>query len=319
MERSLFWLVQLKMSKNNNKNQYGSFSIAETGNKKYTRYFVAAFMVAIFVFSGVTWWQKTNKPEPQAALALTTGIPGWWYQQYFGSSICEKEVCQPDADPDRDKLTNAQEFFYNSHPTDSHTVDDEMNDGELVAAGFDPSRKGRKTFDEVASESNIFDESLVFDQDLKQIINETANINALRLPEIGDNELKIVPDSEQSIRAYIEKADDAVARHFPNDRQKYIEDAMASKNPARIYDVQNRLTAAEIDLRKIEVPVTLTQMHKYSILFLRTVSKVIDVPTPDVLADEANPVGNMWYDNTQILALLYQKMDLELNRLLRLQ
>src|SRR5690606_16742899 len=104
--------------------------------------------------------------------------PGWWYKEHFGSSVCEIDMCAPEADPDNDGLNNTQEFYYHSNPFKTHTVEDpEWNDGELVARGFDPSRAGRVTFDEVLSEDNLTLESLVYDNDLQQMVSEANDIS----------------------------------------------------------------------------------------------------------------------------------------------
>lgn len=311
------------MAKDKNKNQsYGTFLTRKNGLLNNTRQRAALIILAVVFIggSGAAFYKGVGSlfSKKQAAISeapTLPEIPAWWQQQYFGTALCEKEICKPDSDPDRDQLTNAQEFYYHTNPQNAFTAKDSFNDGELVAKGFDPSKPGRVTFEVAMSQDNILGESLVFDQDLKTLINETANINNVQLPIVKTQEIKVTTDSSQNITQYLEKFNQLVSGHFPTDHQVYIEQAIASRDPQRISDVQQRLYSAEVELKQMAVPQSLVTMHKYSIMFLQTLFKVVDVPTQNALENEADIKGNLWYESTQALALLYQKMDLEIRRL----
>src|SRR6266566_1533167 len=129
------------MNRNKNKNQYGTFHIGKSRYKRTALILVTALTVVFFVLGIGFWKHKSHQPIKAAETQSTaSAIPGWWYQQYFGKSVCDNPVCQPDADPDHDGLTNAQEFYYHTDPLNAHTMKDKLSDGQLVAAGFDPSR-----------------------------------------------------------------------------------------------------------------------------------------------------------------------------------
>ncbi len=311
------------MAKDKNKNQsYGTFLTRKNGFLNTTRQRAALIILAVVFIGGSAAAAYKGidslRAKKQAAVAETPTlpqIPAWWQQQYFGSAVCEKDICQAEADPDKDKLTNAQEFYYHTQPLNSNTVQDELTDGELVAKGFDPSKSGRMTFEEATSQDNILGESLVFGEDLKSLINETADISNISLPTVKPQEIKVSQDSQQRISDYLNDFNELLTKHFPTDHQEYIEQAIASRDPSRIADVQQRLYSAELELRAMTVPVSLSTMHRYSIMFIQTLSKVVDVPTQGELENEADIKGNMWYESTQALALLYQKMDTEIRRL----
>src|SRR6185369_5645960 len=101
------------------------------------------------------------------------------------------DICKPESDPDNDKLTNAQEFYYHSSPLNAHTIGDKLSDGELVASNIDPSKTGHQSFDQVASDDSVLGESIVFDTDIKNMIADLTQIKNAQIPEINPNLIKI--------------------------------------------------------------------------------------------------------------------------------
>lgn len=311
------------MAKDKNKNQaYGTFAAGKKGFLVQIRKRTALIILAVVFVGGSAGAVykavdslRTKKQAAVAVVPTTLAIPAWWQQQYFGTSVCAKEICQPSSDPDKDKLTNQQEFYYHTHPLNAFTIEDKFNDGELVAMGYDPSREGRVTFEVAESSDSVLGESLVFGQDLKTMISETADVSKVNLPVVKKQEIKIVPNSVERVNDYLVKSNEAIVKYFPNNAQQYVEQAIISRNPQMIADVQQRLYSAEIELRQLAVPEGLAQMHQYSIMFVQTLSKVVDVPSASDLENEANVRGNLWYESTQALALLYQKINAETQRL----
>src|SRR3990167_2380599 len=62
---------------------------------------VVAFAIALFNY---------DKPQQQNFLSIqeaqaSDDLPGWWYDEYFGSSVCDLEWCKAGFDADNDKLT----------------------------------------------------------------------------------------------------------------------------------------------------------------------------------------------------------------------
>src|SRR6185503_17407827 len=139
-----------------------------------------------------------------------------WYKQYFGASICTSENCKSEADPDLDGLTNQQEYYYHSDPMKDHTVGDKMNDGELVAHGFVPSKSGQITFAQASSDDNIVGESLFFNDDIKNEIQSSNDISQVTTPLIPDAQLKIVGDSQSSFQEYDKQVNDKINKYFPS-------------------------------------------------------------------------------------------------------
>ncbi len=305
------------MSKNKNTNQFGTFHIEGLGYKKNIRLLITALMVVIFVLGiGIVLFK--NKPVKKQAVvqAFSNSIPGWWYQQYFGSSVCDKDNCKPDADPDKDGLSNQQEFFYHTDPLNAYTVKDKLNDGQLVALGFDPSRSGHMTFDQVTNPDTILGDSLVFNYDIKKLINESSDLTKIDVPQISDAELNLSKDnSQQAAATYLAGTKEILNKYLPKDLGAQIENAVKYQDASSTASISVNLLKAAAELKKLPVPPDFVQLHKYTIGFLQMLPGVLTVPPQDILLDDNNPIGNAWYDKTQATFSLFQKITLETNRL----
>jgi len=62
-----------------------------------------------------------------------------WQKKYFGSESCQdKNRCGGDGDPDKDGLSNNEEFRYHTNPLNPDSDGDGFLDGDEVKNGFDP-------------------------------------------------------------------------------------------------------------------------------------------------------------------------------------
>jgi hypothetical protein len=282
---------------------------AKTKPNKKSRNFIMALSVMILILGlGAVGYDKlkTRKQSSTQINDKPSEIPAYWYQKYFGSSVCEKDICKPEADPDRDKLTNAQEYFYHTDPLNDHTIGDDLSDGELVAAGFDPSRKGRMTFDEVQSDDNILGESLLLDADIKGLVAEDLNIDNVELPLVTDDQLNVVADSDTAIKNYGEKMKTTVDKYFPSQRLDSIVETFQKGDGASLSDARQRAQSLAEDLKKIVVPQKLVLFHKYNIAMYQLISDVTD---PRAQGSDA------WYDKVRALMATEQRLNLEQSKL----
>ncbi len=282
------------------------------------RLFITALLAVIFVSGlALALFRSANKPKiQQAAEVAIDPIPGWWYQQYFRSSVCSADNCQPDADPDLDKLTNSQEYYYHSDPLNPRTVGDELTDGQLVAANFDPSRPGKISFEQVLSDDSIMAEGLVFNSDVTKLINESVNLNNVQLPVIDETELNISNDNtREGIKNYIQASQAIMDKYFSKDTQAYIANVAHAPSPEGVADIRVRTVKAEDELMKLAVPSEFVKIHKYSLMLLKLLPDVINVPDQASLLSEYDPTGNAWFDKTQAMMSVYQKIELESRRL----
>jgi len=305
------------MSKNKTKNHLKiNFLKKDNLWAKYAtrQNFVLSLMVVILISAtGVGIKNKFFPQQSQQASTLELPareeIPGWWYKQYFGSSVCTFGMCLPEADADNDRLTNAQEFYYHTDPFNPKTVGDvDWNDGELVARGFDPSRPGRITFEEVTGEDNLTLESLVYDTDVKQLVAEANDISKVNIPIVAEDKLKITYDiSNESFQTYLGEFSSVVNKYFTNAELSQVI-TMLETPESNVGNLPLKATMLSQELEKIKVPTVFLTFHKYSISFYQLLGQVLMVPVTGSVKE-----SDTWYDNVQAFLAVQQKLDFEKN------
>ena len=300
--------------KHKHKNQYGSFAVRKSQYKKYLQFFVTALIVVIFIFAGKIIWSDKHKPtkiaDTQVVDKVPDQIPGWWYQQYFGKDICDQPACDQKADPDHDGLTNYQEFYYHTNPLNAYTVQDKLNDGELVAAGFDPSKPGHMTFDQVSTPENLLGESLLFDSDIKKMVADANDINQVVLPLVADDNLHIIDDSPQNFKTYATALQTAVDKYFPAQSSANIAATLKSGSDDQVVDIKLKSDLLVSDLKNIPVPKTYLMFTKYNIAMFQLLGKVVPIPS-----DLSGTAGDTWYENAREFFAVQQKLQTEQQRL----
>lgn len=313
-------------SKNKHKSESGSFKVSkfsklyrEPNAKSLIVVFGAVFIVVGVI--GLGWYllsQDKNKDSSKFAFVQTaeaSTVPGWWLQQYFGSSVCNEDKCQLDADPDEDKLNNGQEYFYHTNPLDSHTVKDQLNDGQLVARGFDPSRPNRKTFEEVISDDNILGESIVVGQDIKKMVAESQDISKINLDLPPDDNLRIIyNDSQETYQTYAIAVQSAIDKYFRPDGLAIIQEVLQSGNGKEIDNIRLSAVRLSEELKTIPVPAKVLMFHKYTILVYELLDDIL--PPNGGQIELSGQQGDLWYDNVQSFMAATQRLNLEKQRLI---
>lgn len=308
------------MKDKNKKNSYGTFVVS--GKRSLVRRFMWAFFAVIFVLGiGLILFSKFNgKPVTKALVEESTTkadvskIPGWWNQQYFGSSVCEKNACLPDADPDDDGLTNLQEFYYHTNPIMQYTVQDKLNDGELVAAGFDPSKPGHMTFEQVSTPENLLGESLAFDSDVRKIVADLNDLNKVSLPLVKDSQLQIVDSRDSNAYStYPSRFKSAIDKYFSQSDLDNIKGNLKDASDGDLDDIKLKSEGLAMELKTIPVPIQFMAFHKYSIALFELLPEVI---APPVSLSSAE--SDVWFDRAQAFFAIQQKLDAEQTRLRQL-
>lgn len=281
--------------------------------------FIGMFLIAGLVWAGVSLFSRDSQKSAtisEQAYDFET-IPAWWLRDYFGSSICDKPDCGADADPDDDKLTNAQEFYYSTNPLKKDSNDNGLSDGEDVALGYAPNKPGRVTFEEAESDENIIGESLLFNTEVKNVLVEMTDLNRVPLPEIKDSELNITEDV--TLKAFTEYmiALSEVSKKYNNSSEigKKLTESIKSQNLVEINEFKLTATRIREDYRKVTVPRNAVQLHKYHIALWGLIPSVLNVPVggeQTVFGLPDDPVAEKWFDDVQTMYALNQKIEAEL-------
>jgi len=304
-----------------NKNKYGTFLVNKNLlnrfnqlTKKQKQVLILASSMVVLAGGFFVIYRTQTKVNPVYTYeASAAEIPGWWYKDYFGYSVCEVDRCQVNADPDNDKLNNGQEFFYKSDPLRKDTNGNGRNDGEDVANNVDPSKKGNVTFDQVASDENILGESLLFDADVKKEFAKSFDMTNVVLPLPSDIELDIIENPRQAdIDGYTFALNELIKKHLPytKDQIKLMAD---TSSDSEIQNFKANSVQLASSLKKLAVPLPLINLHKYTIAMYELMPDVLFNSEAD-LENKSTKEKNAWYDKTQMFLVISQKLDFELEQ-----
>jgi hypothetical protein len=264
-----------------------------------------------------------NNFKPEAATVANGAnyadeIPGWWYSEYFGASVCEKPECEKDADPDGDKLTNFQEYYYSVSPIQADTNNNGLTDGEDVAFGYAPNKPGKVSFDDALSDDSIVGESLLFNDEIKDVVTGMSDLSKVPLPEVNELELNIIPGGNvDDFTAYMSKVDEITKKFYPDGSMEGLSDAVKQQNPVVIQNLKLAAAVLVDELKKIPVPADAVQLHQYQIAIWKIIPVVVEIPSMGAPGIETlfDAGVNKWYDSVQTMIALNQKVQIELLKL----
>jgi hypothetical protein len=261
----------------------------------------------------VYWIQHPAHREKAATVAYEQNdIPGWWMQQYFHKSLCSEEDCKAAADPDKDGLTNDQEYFYHSDPLNANTAKDTLNDGDMVAAGYDPSRPGRVKFDDIITDENILGEGILYDKDLQDMVAEQQDISKVAIPLPDRTELKVSYSTDpEDYKTYIQTINALSEKYFPKGETSTFQDTLKTGAGPGVDDVIARAKELAQELRATSVPMVFLSFHQYSIAFYELLSQILYPPDQAVINDITNRGVDEWYDKAQAFLAVQQKLAFE--------
>ncbi len=305
------------------KNSLTYLQVIDWTSKNRIKSSVFAFLFAFLILGGGYWTfdKLVNKPEP--VFDLFTGevqqgeygiIPAWWMDDYFGESACSYDTCKYNSDPDQDKLTNGQEYYYRSDPNKADTNGNGLNDGEDVAQGFDPSKPGKMTFDEAGSDESILGEGLVFGNDIKDLVAEEKDLDRVGLPIVPDARLKIITDdSDAAIKKYLQDVTAKVEQYFPAKDFAQIKEVLEKGSGDELKRKAANSSILSIELTKISVPPKLLNFHRYNITLYQLLADLMYMESIGI--DLNSTQGDVWYDKAQGLFAVTQRLQLEKDKL----
>lgn len=282
--------------------------------------FAALVLVGGTVTAGYNWFKSGQVKSASVEETVPTygEIPGWWYQDHFGSSVCEAEECRPEADPDKDKLSNYQEFVYGTSPTNRDSNQNGLSDGEDVAFGYAPNKPGKVKFEEALSDDNIVGESLAYNEEIKDLIVDMTDMSNLILPQVDNAELNILPDSSfETFVQYMTDLDAVAAKYNTSPGQfENLGEQIKQQNPLAIASTKSLAQAMVNEYKSLAVPPDALELHKMQIALWGLIPYVIEMPeSANALDALYSEEINKWYDSTQAMIAINQKIGLSVAQL----
>jgi hypothetical protein len=301
-----------------NQNQSKVSKLKEWMRENRAKTSILTFVILVVVGSVCGLIIKLTSPNHPQAATVQIGdaaeeIPGWWYQQYFGASVCEKDECKKDADPDEDKLSNAQEFYYNTNPVNRDTNNNGNTDGEDVAFGYAPNKPGKVTFEEAGSDDTIVGESLLFNDEVKDVIVGMTDLSKTVLPEVNEAELTITTQNTQdAFIEYMLALDRVSNKYYSANLYANLREKIQQHDRAAIDGLKMVALTVADEYKKVPVPSDALEFHKYQIALWSLLPKVIEAPVSDDLTNALYEDSvNSWFDNVQVMVVLNQKIYIE--------
>jgi hypothetical protein len=312
------------MNRNKIQNQTSSainrFSVWNNRNRIKASAVVFSVLVAVggIISLGMFLFNRSEEiaATGEVDAALTGQIPGWWFQENFGASVCEAEKCKPESDPDNDKLTNYQEYYYKSNPNNADTNNNGNSDGQDVAFGFVPDKPGKVTFEDAGSDDSIVGESLLFNDEIKNVIQSMGDLSKVVLPEVDYSELKISQNNTtDGFITYMTQMD-AVSKKYHNPQAlQGLDRQIKDQNQDALDQLDLVSKQVSEEYRQIEVPSDALELHKHQIALWRLIPSVVRIPNTSGLGAIYDDSINKWYDSAQSMIALNQKIDIEVIKL----
>jgi len=251
---------------------------------------------------------RISYPTPDQVVE-TSGkklIPDSWLAQYF-------QTTNPDdlkiggffGDPDEDKLTNYQEYLYNTDPTNKDTDGDGYFDGTEVAYGTNPLGEGKRE-DNSNLQAMLRQQGIYYTEDeVRKEFGSLANEDrAPYIQEIVDLNLRVSQDqSPQAVQNYLKQfvQTTAYTNSETNDMALKTMFALSSKNEINLF-VQNQQEVID-KLLEMEVPADFVESHQIQIKLNNAtlgIAKLALLRRQN--GEEVNPI-NFWPEINYMLPL----------------
>jgi len=277
-------------------------------HNRYKNFAFAGIIMLVIAGSAVAGYflyQKYEKPAEIAAgsaQANSGNLPREWLVKYFGTdNENDARIGGPDGDPDEDILTNEQEFFFGTNPTNPDSDSDGQYDGAEVAVNLNPLGEGQLYSTEIAGSlvSNYLDSQNL--QEFKKENIEKQILGILNPPDIDSLEIELPNPSSLKIS---QENSPAVAENYINSLKEAggdlvtnedvlvsaLDDPSNSANPIsleEIYQIINRT-------REVAVPSDFLKFHQLHIAGLFAAANIFEIQKT------INPLVDMEQEKTKI-------------------
>ena len=174
---------------------------------------------------------KQDQNSSPVTVAVPTQIPDSWRLQYFNNAVCpDQSMCGDAADPDKDGLSNLQEYQKGTDPNNADSDGDQISDGDEVNIfGYDPSNKhtsGNLKYDDGLDAKYEFNstKNAVFTADELQQISANVKQYGFHEPTIGFLGQDLITDYTNAVNIHASSASAAAVQQpgaLDRDTQRY--------------------------------------------------------------------------------------------------
>lgn len=287
---------------------------------RYKKFLLPVILVVILGaagFTGYLLYSKSQKNKAARELALseqnaqnnsTCSLPKDWVIKYFATdNQYDPKVGGGDGDPDEDILSNCQEYFYGTDPTNPDTMGSGQLDGAKVVMGLNPlDGKAMGELAYVEQAANRFSD-LYQIPELKKENVKSQVLGLLNPPDpatldvglpdpstlkvISDNSISLIYDYLSKLQKYTDNFDS---------NELTIQDIMDNPGTptsqatlANVYEIINVL-------REMPVPSDLLKFHQLHIAFLYATANIMEInktidPNIDFVEQQAK-VQDMYHN-----------------------
>lgn len=291
---------------------------------RYKRFVLAIAIVLAVVASAAAGFyfydsSQKQKHEAEAASKNSGTLPKEWLLKYFGTTDENSpRVGGPQGDSDGDILSNEQEFFFGTDPTNPDSDGDGQGDGAEVAINQNPLGAGELYSTENAKQ--LAERYLAYnnlpefkEENIQKTVNELLNppdMSKLEVPLPDPKTLKVGSDnSTAAIDKYISSLAQAVGDlAITQDAvQLSLENPDASGNGLTTGQMYQKVD----ELRSLTVPSDFLHFHQLHIAGLFAAANVLAIQKKIDPAAEVNAQKSIFQEQYYQVAII-QKVDAEL-------
>lgn len=244
-----------------------------------------ALLLSLTVFAlaagGFLFWKYKGSPTNNYVLTLAqppAEIPTEWVQKFFNvTDINDPKAGGYYGDPDKDELSNYQEFQYGTDPITKDTDSDGYTDGYEVAYNLNPliSDKGPivKPAEAVGQVADEFaTEGLISKKEFDEAFQSNR---PLVMPVVPDSALHIIGDSLDAKRVYKDNLDSTLADYFSGQLGAQFDGVFTAQSEADLTPLKQMLKKITEGLNAMEVPRSLVPSHKDYIVYFGAMNSIV--------------------------------------------
>ena len=219
--------------------------------------------------------KKNYSAEELAQARLETPMTLEWVELYFGTKICTRaNWCGPEADPDKDGISNYQEYLFFTNPTDPDSDGDGTEDGEELRNYKNPLGAGNvQTARDITDPYDVNPATDEFTKQLAQDIKEgdamsieqiqLAAVNLTEFPQFNEVAFAFSYDNNQETVSRYAAAYGQLAQNYLQDSSVIDIATIADSNDLeRLDKFINAVSLFAASLTFIPAPTDVTAFHK---------------------------------------------------------